>query len=326
VKICIFGAGAVGCLLAGRAAKGGADVSAVARGANLEGIRSNGIRIETPEYEYRTQIAASDDPAELGVQDVVFVTVKSPSLPTIVDGLKPLLGPKTAVAFVMNGIPWWYFRNWGGELSETRLDKLDPGGRLWETISPERVIGGVIFCSCDLVAPGYVHAETKGPKFYLGELSGETTSRVQALAGLMRGDTLSVDVVPSIRTTIWSKLQMNMSSGLLGCLSNSPPREIYPDSACSDAVRRIVAEVGAIARAVGCETKVNAEEMLASTRNQGHRSSIVQDLEKGRQMEIDPMFGIPLEMARMTGVETPTLDLLVCLVKARARRAGAYDG
>jgi 2-dehydropantoate 2-reductase len=326
VKICIYGAGAVGCLLAGRAAKGGADVSAVARGANLEGIRRNGLRIETPDYEYTTKIAVSDNSAELGVQDVVIVTVKSPSLPTIVDGMRPLLGPETAVAFVMNGIPWWYFYDYGGELAGRRLEKLDPGGRLWGAVGPERVIGGVIFCSCDLVEPGHVHAETKGPKLYLGEPSGETTPRIKALADVIRGDTLQVDIVPSIRTTIWSKLQMNMSSGLLGCLSNSPPREIYPDPACSDAVRRIVAEVGAIARAVGCETKVDAEEMLASTRNQGHRSSIVQDLEKGRPMEIDPMFGIPLEMARMTGVDTPTLDLLVCLVKARARRAGAYQG
>jgi 2-dehydropantoate 2-reductase len=325
VKICIYGAGAVGCLLAGRAAKGGAEVSAIARGANLDGIRRNGIRIETPDYEYRTKIRASDNPEELGIQDLVLVTVKSPSLPTIVDGLKPLLGPNTAVAFIMNGIPWWYFYNYGGELAGRRLELLDPGGRLWDAIGPERVIGGVIFCSCDLVEPGYVHAETVGPKLYLGEPSGETTSRVQALADVIRGDTLSVEIVPAIRTTIWSKLQMNMSSGLLGCLSNSPPREIYPDPACSDAVRSIVAEVGAIARAVGCETKVDAENMLARTRDQGHRSSIVQDLEKGRPMEIDPVFGIPLEMARMTEVATPTLDLLVCLVKARARRAGAYN-
>lgn len=326
MKLCIFGAGAVGCLLAGRAAKGGAEVSAVARGANLAGIVKNGIRIETPDYEYHTKIKATDKPEELGPQDVIVVSVKSPSLPTIVDGLKPLLGPKTAVAFVMNGIPWWYFYNYGGKLAGSRLEKLDPGGRLWNTIGPERVIGGVIFCSCDLVDPGLVHAETANPKMFLGEPSGEMTQRVTALADVMRGDSLSVDVVPAIRTTIWSKLQMNMSSGLLGCLSNSPPKDIYPDPACSDAVRRIVAEVGAIAKAVGCETKVDAEDMLAKTRNQGHRSSIVQDLEKARPMEIDPMFGIPLEMARMTGVPTPTLDLLVCLVKARARRAGAYAG
>ena len=324
MKVCIYGAGAVGCYLAARLHKGGAQVSVVARGATLEAIRSNGVHLEGPQYEISAKVDASDKPEELGVQDIVVVTVKSPALPSIVDGLKPLIGPNTAVAFVMNGIPWWYFHNFGGELAGRRLDTLDPGGRLWDVVGPERAIGGVIFCSCDVVKPGVVHAETGAPKLLLGELDGSQTDRIAKLATLIRGDNLAVEVVPSIRTTIWSKLQMNMSSGLLGCLSNSPPKDVYNDPAGADAVRRIVAEVGAVARAVGCETNVDAEQMLAFTRNQGHRSSIVQDLEKGRPMEIDPMFELPLQMARMTGVATPTLDLLVCLVKARARRAGAY--
>ncbi|WP_162820695.1 ketopantoate reductase family protein [Microvirga calopogonii] len=326
MKVCIYGAGAVGCFLAGRLFKGGARVSAIARGATLEAIRRRGVRVHTPDYEISAEIGATDNPADLGPQDFVVVTVKAPSLPSIVDGLKPLIGPNTTVAFVMNGIPWWYFYNHGGELAGRRFEKLDPGGRLWDTAGPERVLGGVIFCSCDIIEPGIVHAETAGPKLFLGEPNGGTSPRVEQFAAVVRGDTLAVDVVPSIRSTIWAKLQMNMSSGLLGCLSNSPPKDIYSDPACADAVRRIVAEVGEVARSVGCETKVDAEDMLARTRNQGHRSSIVQDLDKGRPMEIDPMFGIPLEMARMTGVETPTLDLLVALVKARARRAGAYSG
>jgi 2-dehydropantoate 2-reductase len=281
--------------------------------------------VETPDYEISAQVDATDKPEEVGPQDFVIVTVKSPSLPSIVDGLKPLIGPNTTVAFIMNGIPWWYFYNHGGELAGRRLEKLDPGGRLWETVDPARVVGGVIFCSCDLIEPGVVHAETAGPKLFVGEPNGGTSERVEQLAAFIRGDTLAVDIVPSIRSTIWSKLQMNMSSGLLGCLANSPPKDIYPDPACADVVRQIVTEVGAVARSVGCETKVDADDMLAKTRNQGHRSSIVQDLEKGRPMEIDPMFGIPLEMARMTGVETPTLNFLVALVKARAKKAGAYS-
>lgn len=325
MKVCIYGAGAVGCFLAARLDKGGADVSVIARGATLEAIKSKGIHVHTPDYEIKAPVKVTDDPTELGVQDMILVTVKSPALPSIVDGLRAMIGPKTAVAFVMNGIPWWYFQNFGGALAGRRLEKLDPGNRLWDTVGPERAIGGVIFCSCDVIEPGVIHAETAGPKLLLGESNGSISGRVQALADLIRGDTLAVEVVSSIRTTIWSKLQMNMSSGLLGCLSNSPPKDIYPDPACSDAVRRIIAEVGAVAHAVGCETGVNAEEMLAKTLNQGHRSSIVQDLEKGRPMEIDPMFELPLEMARMTGIATPTLDLLVGLVKARARRAGAYS-
>jgi len=312
-------------LLAARLFKGGAEVSAVARGRNLDAIRRNGIRLHTPEYEINARVKASNSSAELGPQNVVIVTVKSPSLPSIVDGIPPLLGPDTAVAFVMNGIPWWYFYAHGGDLEGRRLETLDPGGRLWDTIGPKRVIGGIIFCSCDLEEPGVVHAETANPRLFLGEPDGSSSERVKELANLVRGDTLGVDVVSAIRTTIWSKLQMNMSSGLLGCLANSPPRDIYSDPACADAVRRIVTEVGAVARSVGCPTTVDAEDMLAKTRDQGHKSSIVQDLEKANPMEIDPMFGLPLEMARMTGVDTPTLDLLVALVKARARKAGAYN-
>lgn len=326
MKVCIYGAGAVGCFLAGRLFKGGADTSVIVRGANLDRIRQKGIRVHTPEYEISAAVTATDDPNQLGPQDVVIVTVKAPSLPSIVDGLPPLLGPNTAVAFVMNGIPWWYFHAHGGELEGRRLETLDPGGRLWDAVDPKRVIGGVIFCSCDLEEPGVVHAETASPKLYLGEPDGSISQRVETLAAHIRGDTLGVDVVSAIRTTIWSKLQMNMSSGLLGCLANSPPKDIYSSPACADAVRRIVGEAGAVARSVGCATSVDADDMLAKTRDQGHKSSIVQDLEKGRPMEIDPMFGLPLEMARMTGVETPTLDLLVALVKARARKAGAYVG
>ncbi len=324
MKVCIYGAGAVGCFLAGRLAKGGAEVSAVARGNTLEGIRANGIRIETPDYSYETMIKVSEKPEDLGEQDYVVVTVKSPALPEIVDGLAKLIGPKTKVVFVMNGIPWWFFYDYGGDLAGRRLEKLDPGGKLWSAVGPERVIGGILFCSCDLLKPGHVHAETAGPNLYLGEPSGEETDSIATFADAVRGDTLGVKIVPDIRTTIWSKIQLNMSSGLLGCLSNCPPQNLYSNAACRDVVRKIVNEAGAIAKALGCETGVDADQLIERTKNQGHRSSIVQDLDAGRPMEIDPTFAIPLEMARMTGVETPTLDFLLCLVKARAQRIGSY--
>lgn len=325
MKVCVYGLGAIGSFLAARLVKGGAEVSVVARGATLGAIRADGIVVHAPSYEIRVPIAAAaDDPAALGPQDAVLVTVKAPALPNVAERIAPLLRPDTAVAFVMNGIPWWYFYAHGGSRDGERIERLDPGGRLWKTIGPERAIGGVTYIAVDVERPGVVHVETASPWLMLGEPDGSISERVQTLAGLIRGDTLSVEVVPDIRKLIWSKLQMNMSSGLLGCLSNSPPREIYGNPACADVVRRIVAEAGAIAAACGKATDFDAEAMLNRIKSQMHRSSIVQDLDSGRPIEFDAMFGIPLDMAQTAGVATPTLDFLSCLVRARARRAGSY--
>jgi 2-dehydropantoate 2-reductase len=298
----------------------------IARGANLEAIKRDGIHLEAPDYSVSAKVTATDKPQELGPQDFVLVSVKSPALPSIVDGLKPLIGPNTAVAFVMNGVPWWYFHKHGGEFDGRRLEKLDPGGRLWDVVSPEKVIGGVIFCSCDLERPGTVHTDTRSPKILLGEPSGEKSARVEKLAALLRQGPLQVNVVDDIRRSVWLKLQANMCSGLIGCLSGCAPADAYGDPACAQAVHSIANEVGILAKAMGWEIKFDASDMVARSLTQHHKSSILQDLEKGRPMEIDPMFGIPLELGKMAGVATPTLDMLVALVKARARKAGAYEG
>jgi 2-dehydropantoate 2-reductase len=326
MKVCIYGIGAIGCLLAGRLAAAGAEVSAVARGANLEAIRRNGIHVEAGGDRISAKLNVSDDPSELGPQDFVIVTVKSPSLPSIADGIKGLIGPDTTVAFVMNGIPWWYFYKIGGALTDRRLETLDPDSRLWAAVDPARVIGGVIFCSCDLIEPGLVHSAAASPKLVLGEPDGTLSERAERLASAIRSSAFSVDVVSSIRGVVWSKLQSNMSSGLLGCLANAPPKDIYGDAACVHAIRQIVAETAAIARAAGYDTTVTAEDILKRGLGQAHRPSILQDLDHGRPMEIDSMFSIPLEIARMMGIETPMLDLLVSLVKIRARQAGSYAG
>jgi len=324
MRVCIYGAGAVGCYLAGRLHQGGATVSMVARGATLAAIRAGGVTVHTPARAFHAKVAVSDDPASLGPQDAVLVTVKAPALPAIAEGLATLLGPETMVAFVMNGLPWWYFHAHGGPLEDRRLPRIDPGDIMWRTVGPERALGGVIFASCDIERPGVVHIETTKTSLHLGEPSGDTR-RAEALAALLRDEDFAVDAVPDIRARIWAKLQTNICSGLFGCLADSAPKAIYSDPAVADAVRRVVAEVGAVAAALGQTSPLDAEALLGRARSQGHKSSIVQDLARGAPIEFDAMFGGPQSLARLAGVPTPTLDLLIALVKARAIAVGSYS-
>jgi 2-dehydropantoate 2-reductase len=324
VKVCIFGAGAVGGCLAGRLSNSDAQISVLARGAALAAIRDNGIVVHAPRSEMHARVTASDDPAELGPQDAVIVCVKSPALPSVARAIGPLLHADTAVVFAMNGIPWWYFHGHGGEHEGRRLPKIDPDDALWNVIGPQRAIAGILFCACDLVSPGVVHVETARGRFILGEPDNTVSARGEALAALMRAEDFVVEVSPEIRKVIWSKLQMNMSTGIFGCLTDSPPKDIYGDPAIEAAVRAVVAEVGAVADALGFPTGFTADQLLAMVRNQSHKSSIVQDLANARPMEVDPTFALPLEMARLANVPTPTLDMLVALVRARARAVGSY--
>ncbi len=177
MKICVFGAGAIGGHLAARLAHGGADVSVVARGAHLAAIRANGLRLEAPDANFTVKVAATDDPATLGPQDAVLVTVKAPALGSVAASIAPLLGPDTPVVFVINGIPWWYFDQHGGALDGTPLDSLDPGGAVRAAIGPARAIGGVVYSACTVTAPGVIEVEHLRNRLVLGELDGTLSAR-----------------------------------------------------------------------------------------------------------------------------------------------------
>ena len=324
MKVCVFGAGAIGTHVAGRLAKGGAEVSVVARGAQLAAFQANGLRVRAADGEITARVAASAEAAALGPQDVVVVTVKAPSLPSVAAGIGPLLGPDTAVAFVMNGIPWWYFYGAGGVQDGQRLPKLDPGGALWRAVDPARVIGGVVYSACTVTEPGVVHVENQRSRIVLGEPDGRMSGRAEALAAVLRAGGLLMDVTERIRDTVWSKLLLNLGSGPLAVLTGCAPNRIFAEEACRDAARRILAEGAAVAAAMGCPVQPNAEGQIANGAKSQHKPSILQDLELGRPMEIEALYGIPLDFARRHGVATPTLDLLVAMVRARAREAGLY--
>ncbi len=321
MRICVFGAGAVGGYLAGLLAKGGADVSVVARGAHLAAIRERGLTVEVPPATLNVRIAASDQPVDLGTQDAVIVTVKAPALPSVAAKIAPLLGPDTAVAFVMNGIPWWYLY----PHDERRLPRLDPDDALWRVVGPQRAIGGVFWPAGSVPAPGVIRLLSgAGRGTMFGEPDGRTTPRIEALAAAFRAADLPVTIVPDIRAHIWQKLSFNLSAGPMCVLTQSPVRATHEEAALIECSRRMVAEVQAIATAMGYPLDIDMQRVVAANTQLAHRPSILQDLEAGRPMEIDALYSVPLDMARMAGVPTPALDLIVAMIRLKARALGLY--
>jgi 2-dehydropantoate 2-reductase len=242
MRFCVFGAGSVGGYLAGTLARGGADVSVVARGAHLAAIRANGLTVESPDATINVKLPAAHDPAELGPQDAVIVTVKAPALPAVAATIAPLLGPDTTVAFPMNGIPWWYFYAHGGPLDGRRLPRLDSGDALWTSIGPHRAIGGIFWPACSVPAPGVVRLLTgAGRGTVFGEPDGSTTSSIEALAAAFRAADLPVTIAANIRELIWQKLAFNLSAGPMCVLTQSAVRATHQEQAliaCSRRPRR----------------------------------------------------------------------------------------
>jgi 2-dehydropantoate 2-reductase len=324
MKLCVFGAGAIGGHLALRAARGGADVSVVARGAHLDAIKRNGLTVRTAEGEFNARVRASDDPATLGPQDAILVTVKAPALPSVARTIAPLLKADTPVAFVTNGIPWWYFYAHGGELDGRRLARVDPGDAMWNALGPERAIGSIVNAPTEVVAPGVIEVRRPNSYLVLGEPDGSLSPRVEMMAAPLRAGGLRVEVSADIRSEIWSKLLGNLSTGPMAVVSQSNYQQIVSDPTCKAAALRILAEAGAVALALGCKPDPEQEKRLDGVGKLAHKASILQDLERGRPMEIDGIFGSALELARLVNVATPTLDLLVALARMRAQRAGLY--
>jgi 2-dehydropantoate 2-reductase len=326
MKICVYGAGAIGGHLAMRLHRGGADVSLIARGPHLAAIRANGLTVHAVDGTHQARLPATDTPAELGPQDAVFVTVKAPALAQVAAGISPLLASETSVTFMMNGIPWWYCYGLGTKFDGRSLPRIDPGDVLRDTIGTERTLGGVVYSASAVTAPGVIEVEQPKSRYFIGELHGSLTPRIFQLTELLRTGGVDGRPTPSIRTEIWTKLMSNLAGGTLAVLTGAPPKAVYAEPAAESAARAAMHEAAAIATALGCNmSRVDPEEKIAGGRSMDHKPSILQDLELGRPMEVDGMFDAPLALARMAGVETPALDLLVALCKIRAQGAGLYS-
>ena len=325
MKICVYGAGAIGGYLAGCLARGGHDVSVVARGAHLRAMQTNGLTVISGDDRFTVRLPASDDPATLGVQDAVIVTVKVPSLPSVAAGISPLLGPETGVAFLTNGIPWWYFLSHGGALDGRRLPLLDPGDALYRAVGPGRVIGGVSWPASSVPEPGVVHLLSGAARgTTLGMPDGRESPGIVALAEAFRAASLPINITPKIRDVIWEKLAFNLSAGPMCVLTAAPVRATHEEAALVAASRRVMTEAAALIAAMGCTPNVDQDRAVAINTALGHRPSILQDLTAGRPMEIDALYSVPLELAGLVGVAMPTLELLAALIRVRARAAGLY--
>ncbi len=325
MKVCVLGVGAIGGHLAARLGEGGADVSLLARGANLAALREKGLTVQAPDKELYLRARASDDAGEIGIQDVVFVTVKAPALPSVARAIGPLLGSKTAVVFAMNGVPWWYYAGYGGANADTRFPRIDPDNGIWNAVGPDRTIGAVIYSSCTVIEPGVVKVGVTPGRFVLGELNGEISPRVMEIAQAVQSGGLAAEPTAAIRDVVWQKLLDNLSSGPLSVIVQSNLQQMAGEPTCAGLIRAVIAEAIAVGKALGHDVHMDADAKIARGLTSTHRTSILQDLEAGRVMEIDAQFTAPMEMARQVNVPTPTLDLLIALAKQRARAAGLYE-
>ena len=326
-RICIFGAGAIGGYLAAALHEAGAEVSLVARGPHLEAIRAEGLGLEKDGTTTRYHLPASDRPADLGPQDYVVLAIKAHTIAMIIDDLMPLLGPDTAVVPAVNGLPWWYFHKarTGTVLDEQPLQSVDPGGRVWAEIGPERAIGCVVYPACEIAAPGLVR-HLDGDRFTLGEPSMEQSERVKTLSSLMIAGGLKAPQKPRIRDEIWVKLWGNCSFNPVSALTGATLDAIGNDPESRALVHAIMTEVKTVGEAVGVRFSVPIEKRIdGAAAIIGHKPSTRQDIEAGRPLEIDPLVTAVLELAAGLGIETPTLAHVSALLKLQAETLGHYQ-
>jgi 2-dehydropantoate 2-reductase len=327
LRICIFGAGAVGSFLAARLGHAGFDVSAVARGAQLAALQTNGIRLEESSGTIQAAVKASADPSDLGIQDAVIFTTKAHSLSDAATLAAPLIGPDTALVFAQNGIPWWYGHGFTPPgLTEGPLDLLDPGSAIWNGFTPERAIGAVIHSPNTVIAPGVVQNKANRPAgLPLGEPKGGASASTQRISEALEAANIHAPILPDIRREVWSKLILNIA-GAPGCsLTGASVKGFLQDEGMRAAAAGAMREAVAVAAAHGFDLVVDIEANTDPDKRPDHKSSMLQDLEAGRQMEVDPIVGSVVHLARAAGVPTPTLDILLPLLRMRARTLGLYS-
>jgi 2-dehydropantoate 2-reductase len=324
VKICIYGAGAIGGLIGARLAAAGETVTLIARGRQLEALRRDGITLKSEGKIIVARPLATDDPAEAGPQDAVILAMKAHSVAAAAPAMAPLLGEGTTIVTAMNGIPYWYFHKHGGPHDGRRLLSLDPDGSLWRLLPPERVLGCVVYPAATVEAPGVVRHEY-GNRFMLGEPDGAKSARADAIARAFARAGFKAPVRPRIRDDIWLKLWGNLSFNPVSALTHATLAAIAGDPGTRALIGRLMAEAEAVGKALGVRFQVDIETRIGWAGEVGpHKTSMLQDLELGRPMEIDALVTAVVEMGDLVGIDTPFLDAVLALVVQRAREAGCY--
>jgi 2-dehydropantoate 2-reductase len=324
MKTCIFGAGAIGGWLGTRLAQAGVEVSAVARGAALEALQMHGLRLHDASGTVSVAVRASDDPAELGVQELVIVAVKAPALREVAGRIAPLIGPDTLVLTAMNGVPWWFLQGFGGTLAGSRLAAVDADGSIGRAIPAQQVIGGVVHASCSLSAPG-VARHHFGHKLILGEPSGVRTPRVQQLSKLFESAGLEAPISDQIQKDIWYKLWGNMTVNPISALTGATTDLILQDDLVRSFISSVMLEAKEIGARIGIPIDQQPEDRHAVTLKLGaFKTSMLQDVEAGKAVELDALVTAVKELGELTRVPTPFLDALLGLSRLQARGLGLY--
>ncbi|HVE54995.1 MAG TPA: 2-dehydropantoate 2-reductase [Ramlibacter sp.] len=324
MKVCIYGAGAIGGWIGVKLAQAGCEVGVVARGATLQALQSEGLRLQQGSETLSAPVRASAAPVELGVQDLVVVAVKAPALAEVAKHIRPLLGPHTMVLTAMNGVPWWFFQGFGGEYAGRRLVAVDQDGAIAEAIPARHVIGCVVHASCSLRAPGCVQHHM-GQKLIIGEPSGEKTQRVQQLAALLEKAGFESVLSGQIQKDAWYKLWGNMTVNPVSAMTGATTDRIMDDELVRGFISAVMLEAREIGARVGIPIAQQPEDRHQVTRRLGaFKTSMLQDVEAGKPVEIDALVTVVREMGAMTGVPTPFTDALLGLSRLHARVHGLY--
>ena len=321
MKICIFGAGAIGGYMGVKLAQIGTDVSLVARGPHLEAMKKNGLRLIEGESDLTVPVEASENPEDLGFQDYLIITLKAHSVPSIIEKVRPLVSEKTTIVSGVNGIPWWYFYKIGGELEGTKLASVDPGNVQWESFGPSKVLGCVVYPAAEVLEPGVIkHIE--GNRFSLGEPDGSKSDRALKLSKVLTEAGLKAPVRPKLRDEIWVKLWGNLSFNPISALTHATLDVLCTDIGTREVARKMMLEAQAIAEKLGVKFPIDVERRIDGGAAVGaHRTSMLQDLDQGRPMEVDALVTSVQELGCITKTPTPVIDIVLSLIKLRAKSA-----
>jgi 2-dehydropantoate 2-reductase len=324
MRIAVFGAGAIGGYLAARLKQSGADVTVVARGPHLAAMRERGLTLISEGGSETVRLPCTDSPAEAGPQDYVFVTLKANGLAAAAPQIATLMGPETALVTGINGIPYWYFHGLDGPWRDRRVESVDPGGKIWDLLPPSQAIGCVVYPAAEVVEPGVIE-HTYGNRFTLGEPDGSKSMRVEALSQMLVKAGLKAPVRTGIRDEIWVKLWGNLAFNPLSALTASTLDRLAFQPDLRAVVRGMMLEAQQVGEALGAKFAVGIDKRIDGAGEVGtHKTSMLQDLERGRPIEIDALLGAVVELARLTRKATPLCDSILALVRERGRQAGCY--
>jgi 2-dehydropantoate 2-reductase len=323
MKICIFGAGAIGGLMGAKlAAKGDVDVTFIARGPHLAAMREHGVKLISEGTERIVHPRCVESATEAGPQDYVLVTLKAHSLPSAAKQMQPLLGPDTAIVSAVNGIPWWYFHGLGGAYEGRIVQSVDPDGQVSALLPPSRAIGCIVYPAAEVTAPGVID-HSYGDRFSLGEPDGSRSPRAQALSEALIAAGFKAPVRPKIRDELWVKLWGNMAFNPISALTTATLDVLTGDEGQRGVARAMMLEGQRVAEALGVRFAIDVDKRIAGAAEVGaHKTSMLQDLERGRPMEIEALLGAVVELADWVGEAAPISRTVLALVRARARAAG----